>query len=119
MLSTVPDGAGGYVFDPATLTGTLNVSEGAVLELSGAGIDYEAAFWDSDRSFVAFSAQSVTGSGVLALAPTGVSPGGGTWSLESGTQEVTLRWTAIPEPTAVALLPAGLLSLLARRRRWS
>lgn len=110
----------GTDYDALDVTGgTLSINSSATLSLAATGIDYSAGVWDLDRSFILIAAGGATYSGSLFTLDTtgaGLFAPEGTWSLSSGSGDVVLNWTAVPEPGAALLGGLGLLMLLRRRR---
>jgi len=113
-------GLRGTDYDALDVTGgTLSIDSSATLSLAATGIDYSAGVWNIDRSFILIAAGGATYSGSLFTLDTtgaGLFAPEGTWSLSSGSGDVVLNWTAVPEPRAALLGSLGLLMLLRRRR---
>lgn len=114
IWGVTPDGLGGYTSIPSVIGGTLSIAYGANLELSGAGIDFTSGYWDTDHTFEIFSAETIINGEGIQLVTNDIGSDRGGWALESGSQAVTLRWTAIPEPATLTLLPFA-LALFIRR----
>ncbi|MDH4444208.1 MAG: PEP-CTERM sorting domain-containing protein [Akkermansiaceae bacterium] len=60
---------------------------------------------------------SSSGNFILDATSAGSSSGYGSWALASNSGDVTLNWTAVPEPSSLAILGGLALLGLARRRR--
>lgn len=123
------------IYDQVVVGGNLSFSGGTSLSLSfsalGSGVDWANAFWAEDRAWTLYEVGSgtTTGFGNLSLAG---SPE--TWfdaqsvsllsarpsasfSLEQDGQNVNIIYTAVPEPTGLALAAAGGLAALMIGRR--
>jgi hypothetical protein len=121
--STLQGGA--PVFDQVSIAGGLNIDGGALISLTfngaGSSVDFENGFWSSNRQWLVAESSALTGSwtlGAVSADSLGNFSGGyGAFNLSSVNDDVYLNWTAVPEPSAAALLVLGFGGLLMRRRR--
>jgi hypothetical protein len=122
----------GTNFDGIDLTLASNLTINAVstmnLVFNGAGstVDWTAAFWNTDRSWLFYSLDTGSVSGAFALGSVsldslGVSLGsirsGASFSINQSGNDVFVNYAAIPEPGTVSLLLiVGAAGLIMRRR---
>jgi autotransporter-associated beta strand protein len=126
------------VFDQVVVGGTLDFAGTTTLRLSfdalGSTVDWGDPFWAADRSWVLFTgAATTTGfenlilDGPLTLNGTdwfdengasleAVRPGS-MFALALSGDDVSIVYTAVPEPSAIALVAAAAVAGLCRRRR--
>ena len=113
-------GTRGTDYDAIDVTGgNLTIDLSSVFKLIGSSIDYTAALWDSNRSFIIIDFTGIgTSSGVFSLdtSSAGSFAGEGSWSLANSSDDMLLSWTAVPEPASALLGGLGMLLLLRRRR---
>jgi fibronectin-binding autotransporter adhesin len=125
------------VYDQIVLTGTSNLAfNGAnvlALSFNGAGslVDWSDTFWDVNRAWTVFDLASgvTTGFGNLTLGGSLLDSTGlaldagsrGSFGLVQSGQDVMLVFTAVPEPSTIAMALAGLacggFSMWRRRKR--
>jgi autotransporter-associated beta strand protein len=113
-------GLRGIDYDAIDVTaGNLTIDLSATLALLASSIDYSTTAWDIDRNFyiIDFSGGgSSTGNFLLDDSQAGSFASEGSWNLDNTGGNITLTWTAIPEPATTLLGALGLLALLRRRR---
>lgn len=113
-------GLRGIDYDAVDVTGgNLTIDLSATLALLASSIDYSTTAWDVDRNFyiIDFSGGgSSTGNFLLDDSQAGSFASEGSWNLDNTGGNITLTWTAIPEPATTLLGALGLLALLRRRR---
>jgi T5SS/PEP-CTERM-associated repeat protein len=125
----------GIAFDGVDVQGTLTIEAGAgstlVFDAAGSAVDWDDAFWGSDRVWLVFSninAPTLGASEVFSVSSTYLDsnanalvaqrPGAAfTWSTTAN--DVYLNYQSVPEPStyALVLLAAGAALLWQRRRR--
>ncbi len=125
----------GIAFDGVDVQGTLTIEAGAgstlVFDAAGSAVDWDDAFWGSDRVWLVFSninAPTLGASEVFSVSSTYLDsnanalvaqrPGAAfTWS--TAANDVYLNYQSVPEPStyALVLLGAGAALLWQRRRR--
>ena len=102
--------------------GAFNLASGSIIDLVLSGVNFANAFWDSNQAW-----QVVRLSGTATAADTNVfslgaisggdPTGQGSFSsTRESNGDVMLRWTAVPEASASALLALAALAGLRRRR---
>ncbi|MEX1048053.1 MAG: PEP-CTERM sorting domain-containing protein [Akkermansiaceae bacterium] len=122
--SLTGSGVAGTNWDQVAVTGLFDTSalsaDGITLVLS---TDSTSGWeWDPDESyawtsFMTFGSASENLAGGLFTIDSTALGGSGAWSVNQNGSSLDLFYTAIPEPSHVALLTLGLVSLLAMRRR--
>ena len=121
------------VYDQIVLTGASNLSFSGsnVLALSFAGagsvVNWTDSFWDVNRAWTVFDLASgvTTGFGNLSLGGSLLDASGlaldgatrGSFSLSQSGQDVMLVFTAVPEPSTLALAAVGIAGAAWLRRR--
>ena len=125
-------GSAGTDYDQIAVGGNLDFAGTTTLDLifntGGSGVAWSNTFWDTDRAWLVWdlSTGSVSNLGNLSINTVDWLDGSGTafstarpdasFSISQVGQDVSLVYTAVPEPGVLAMLPAAGLALVGLRR---
>ena len=126
-----PAAARGVGFDAVDVTGgSFSIASGAEMDLAlGGAIDISDAFWDTNHTWLVIDlGAATTGDGgtdnftIGSITGGSYSPTEGFFTTSrladlNGKNDVYLNWTAVPEPSAAALVLLGVSAFGFRRRR--
>ncbi|MDA0254476.1 MAG: autotransporter-associated beta strand repeat-containing protein [Planctomycetota bacterium] len=125
-------GSAGTDYDQIAVGGNLDFAGTTTLDLifntGGSGVAWSNTFWDNDRAWLVWdlSTGSISNLGNLSINTVDWLDGSGTafstarpdasFSISQVGQDVSLVYTAVPEPGVLAMLPAAGLALVGLRR---
>lgn len=125
-------GAAGTDYDQIAVGGNLDFAGTTTLDLifndASSGVTWSNIFWDTDRAWLVWdlSTGSISNLGNLSINTVDWLDGSGTafstarpnasFSISQVGQDVSLVYTAVPEPGVLAMLPAAGFSLVGLRR---